>query len=59
MLDKNLINKRLYESWNELRLIGNEAAHGIRVASSAQDARDGLDFTIGIIDYPLSYQDQV
>jgi hypothetical protein len=26
--------------------------------SSAQDARDALDFTIGIIDYLFSYRDQ-
>jgi len=26
--------------------------------SSAQDARDALDFTLGIIDYLFSYRDQ-
>jgi hypothetical protein len=58
MLDTDLIDKRLYEWSDQLRLIGNEAAHGVGIVSSAQDARDGLDFTIGIIDYLFSYRDQ-
>jgi Domain of unknown function (DUF4145) len=58
MLDTDLIDKRLYEWSEQLILVGNEAAHGVGVVSSAQDARDGLDFTIGIIDYLFSYRDQ-
>ncbi len=58
MLDMDLIDKRLYEWSDQLTLIGNEAAHGVGVVSSAQNARDGLDFTIGIIDYLFSYRDQ-
>lgn len=39
-------------------MTGNEAAHGVGVVSSAQDARDALDFTLGIIDHLFSYRDQ-
>jgi hypothetical protein len=58
MLETDLIDKRLYEWSDHLRLTGNEAAHGVGIMSSAQDARDALDFTIGIIDYLFSYRDQ-
>jgi hypothetical protein len=58
MLEVDLIDKRLYEWSDQLRLTGNEAAHGVGIASSAQDARDALDFTIGIIDYLFSYRKQ-
>jgi uncharacterized protein YbaR (Trm112 family) len=58
MLETDLIDKRLFEWSDQLRLTGNEAAHGVGIVSSAQDARDGLDFTIGIIDYLFSYRDQ-
>jgi hypothetical protein len=58
MLETDLIDQRLYEWSDQLRLTGNEAAHGVSIASSAQDARDALDFTIGIIDYLFSYRDQ-
>lgn len=58
MLETDKIDKRLYEWSDQLRIIGNEAAHGISVTSSPQDARDALDFTIAIIDYLFSYRDQ-
>ena len=58
MLDTDKIDKRLYDWSDQLRITGNEAAHGVGVISSAQDARDALDFTIAIIDYLFSYRDQ-
>ncbi len=58
MLEADLIDRRLYEWSDQLRLTGNEAAHGVGIVSSAQDARDALDFTIGIIDYLFSYREQ-
>jgi hypothetical protein len=58
MLETEMIDKRLYDWSDQLRIAGNEAAHGVGSMSSAQDARDVLDFTIGIIDYLFSYRDQ-
>ena len=58
MRDTDMIDKRLYDWSDQLRMTGNEAAHGVGVVSSSQDARDALDFTIGIIDYLFSYRDQ-
>src|ERR1700679_1365850 len=58
MLEGDLIDKRLYECWDQLRITRNKAAHGVGVVSSAQDARDALDFTVGILDYLFSYRDQ-
>jgi Domain of unknown function (DUF4145) len=58
MLDTDMIDKRLYDWSDQLRLSGNAAAHGVGVTSSAQDTRDALDFTVGIIDYLFSYRDQ-
>jgi hypothetical protein len=58
MLEGDLIDKRLYEWSDQLRITRNKAAHGVGVVSSAQDARDALDFTVGILDYLFSYRDQ-
>lgn len=58
MLSTDLIDQRLFEWSDGLRLAGNKAAHGVEVAFSGQDARDSIDFTIGIIDYLFSYRDQ-
>jgi hypothetical protein len=53
-----IINEQLFEWANELRLLGNEAAHNIEVVFSATDARDTLDFTIAILDFTYSFKDK-
>jgi hypothetical protein len=58
MAESDLIDKRLFDWSDQLRIVGNEAAHGVGTMSSSQDARDALDFTIGIVDYLFSYRDQ-
>lgn len=58
MRDKGLIDKRLYEWSDALRLAGNEAAHGVETNFSKQDAGDILDFANAIVDYLFSYRDQ-
>jgi len=55
---EGIINEQLYEWANELRLLGNEAAHNIDVKFSATDARDTLDFTIAILDFSYSFKDK-
>jgi hypothetical protein len=58
MRDKDLIDKRLFEWSDALRLAGNEAAHGVDTNFSKQDAEDILDFANAIVDYLFSYRDQ-
>ena len=55
---KEIINSQLYEWANELRLIGNEAAHNIETIFSAEDARDSLEFTIAILDFTYSFKEK-
>jgi len=53
-----VINEQLFKWANELRLIGNEAAHNIDLHFSSIDARDTLDFTIAILDFTYSFKDK-
>lgn len=57
---KNLgvINEQLHEWANQLRLVGNEAAHDISIEFSQVDAKDILDFTIAILDFTYSFKDK-
>jgi len=55
---EGIINDQLFEWANELRLLGNEAAHNIDVTSSNTDAQDTLDFTIAILDFTYSFKDK-
>jgi hypothetical protein len=39
--------------------MGNEAAHGVELAISAEDARDTLEFTDALIQYVFTYRDNL
>lgn len=41
-----------------LRVVGNEAAHGVKGAISQPDAKDAIEFTNAILDYVFSYRDR-
>jgi hypothetical protein len=43
--DNGTIENRLFEGAEALRTMGNEAAHGVELVTSAEDARDTLEFT--------------
>lgn len=49
--DQSLIDGRLYQWADGLRLSGNEAAHEIDSDVSSDDAKDILDFTHAIVEY--------
>lgn len=49
--DSGRIEARLYEWADELRLIGNDAAHDLDVRISKQDAVDSIDFVEAILLY--------
>ena len=49
--DSDRIEARLYEWADELRLVGNDAAHDLDIRISKQDAVDSLDFVEVILQY--------
>ncbi|RTZ48246.1 DUF4145 domain-containing protein [Candidimonas sp. SYP-B2681] len=58
MKEQGLIDDRLFEWSDALRVVGNEAAHGVNVAISQTDAKDAIQFTNAILDYLFSYRDR-
>lgn len=56
--DSGAIDERLFQ-WSEaLRVTGNDAAHGVDVAISREDAEDALHFTEAIADYLFVFKDR-
>ncbi len=58
MRDQGLIEPRLFEWADALRLTGNRAAHDAAVSISRVDARDMIDFTSAIIEYVFTFRDR-
>lgn len=58
MKAEGLIDERLFEWSDALRIVGNEAAHGVGVSIGQPDAKDTLEFTNAILDYLFSYRDR-
>jgi hypothetical protein len=56
--DKGVIESRLYEWADALRISGNEAAHDVTVTTSAEDARDILEFTNALLEYVFTFRDR-
>jgi len=56
MKDNGVLDDRLYEWSDALRMAGNEAAHDPAVVVSGEDAKDILDFTNAVIDYLYSFR---
>jgi uncharacterized protein DUF4145 len=56
--DKGIIDGRLYEWSDTLRVAGNEAAHDVGVTVSAEDARDLVEFTNAILEYVFTFRDR-
>jgi hypothetical protein len=48
------IEQRLYERAEQLRMVGNDAAHDVDIELSKEDARDSLDFTEAILLYAFT-----
>jgi len=51
LAQKGTIDRRLLDWANELRLVGNDAAHDLAVELTKNDARDGIDFVEAILLY--------
>ena len=58
MKDKGIIESRLYEWADALRISGNEAAHGVSTKISSQDSKDILEFTIALLEYVFTFRDR-
>jgi hypothetical protein len=58
MRENGIIDERLFDWSNALRLAGNEAAHDVGVTISKEDARDMLEFTNAILDYLFSFREK-
>lgn len=56
--DAGVIEGRLYQWADELRLVGNEAAHDVSIEVTAQDASDTVDFTRAVLEYVYTFRDQ-
>jgi Domain of unknown function (DUF4145) len=58
MREQGLIEARLFEWADALRLAGNDAAHDVEGSMSREDARDTLDFTGALVEYVFTFRDR-
>lgn len=56
--DRGVIESRLFEWADTLRISGNEAAHEVKVSFTSEDARDLLEFTNALIEYVFTFRDK-
>ena len=58
MKEKGIIETRLFEWAEALRISGNEAAHDVNVTFQNQDAKDILEFTDALLEYVFTFRDK-
>ena len=56
--DRGIIESRLFEWADALRISGNEAAHDVGVTVSPDDARDILEFTNALLEYVFTFRER-
>ena len=56
--ENGIIEARLFEWAEELRIFGNRAAHGVELKVKPQDAKDILEFTEALCEYVFTYRDK-
>lgn len=56
--ERGVIEQRLYEWAEALRISGNEAAHDVGVTVPQEDARDILEFTNALLEYVFTFRDR-
>jgi hypothetical protein len=54
--DMGVIEGRLFDWADELRLVGNEAAHDVNVQVGPEDARDTFEFTRALLEYAYTFR---
>lgn len=58
MKDQGIIESRLFEWADALRIAGNEAAHDVKVTVSREDAKDIIEFTSALLEYVFTFRDR-
>ncbi|MGI0489654.1 DUF4145 domain-containing protein [Pantanalinema rosaneae CENA516] len=58
MKDDGIIERRLFEWADALRISGNEAAHDVNISFSEMDAIDIIEFTKALIEYIYTFTDK-
>ncbi|MFC1938942.1 DUF4145 domain-containing protein [Chloroflexota bacterium] len=58
MRENSVIDSGLYEWADALRISGNEAAHGVEVTFSREDAHDILDFSRALLEYIFTFREK-
>ena len=58
MKTKGIIESRLFEWAEALRISGNSAAHDVDATISMQDAKDILEFTNALLEYIFTFKDK-
>lgn len=56
--ERGIIDARLHEWADELRLSGNEAAHDVGADVSPADAAEMLDFTNALVEYTFTFRER-
>jgi hypothetical protein len=58
MKAQGIIENRLFEWADTLRISGNEATHDLDVTIAADDARDIMEFTNALLEYVFTFKDK-
>lgn len=58
MKERGIIETRLFDWADALRIAGNEAAHDVNVTVSKEDARDMVEFTNALLEYVFTFRDR-
>lgn len=56
--DQEVIEARLFEWGEALRIAGNEAAHDVSTSISPEDAKDLLEFTEALLQYVFTFRER-
>jgi len=56
--DQGLLDKRLYEWIETLRVVGNEAAHDVSVTVPREDASDLLELAEAVAEYLYTFKEK-
>lgn len=56
--EKGIIESRLFEWAEALRMFGNEAAHDVNITFSREDAKHILEFTDALLEYVFTFRDK-
>ena len=58
MKNRGIIESRLFEWADALRIAGNEAAHDVGITFAKEDARDMVEFKNALLEYVFTFRDR-